>query len=180
MQEVLKALGIKGPVILLQMIGFGVLYFLLRRYLFGPVGAMLQARRQEVEAGLKAAEEARAEAARLKQDREQILAQEREEGRALVQKAVQEAQAVRERLLAEAQGERQAMLERGREMIELERRQAVVELREEVSELALRAAARAIREAMDEDAHRQAIDAFISSIEAEAPPAASGDAGRMG
>jgi len=167
MKELLDSLGIEGPVILLQIIGFGILYFLLRRFLFGPIGGMLHTRQQEVEAGLKAAEEARAEAARLTQDREQILAQAREEGRGLVRKAVQEAQATRERLLTEAQQEREAMLEKGRALIDLERRQAILELREEVSELALRAAARAIREAMDEAAHRQAIEAFISSLETQ-------------
>jgi F-type H+-transporting ATPase subunit b len=168
MQELLNTLGIKGPVILLQIVGFGVLYLLLRRFLFGPVGAMLEARRQEVEAGLKASEESRAEAGRLAQNREEILARARDEGRSLVQKAVKEAQEARERILSEAQTERQQILERGREMIDLERRQAVVNLREEVSELALRAASRAIREAMDEKAHRQAIETFISSLEAEA------------
>ena len=174
MQDLFDTLGIKGPVILLQMVGFGILYFLLRRYLFGPVRAMLKARQEEVEAGLRAAEQARAEAARLSQERESFLAQARDEGRALVQKAVQESQVVRERLLAEAQAEREQTLARGRAMIEVERRQAIAELRQEVGDLALQAAARAIGAAMDENAHRRAIDDFIAHVEIEATSAPGG------
>jgi|WetSurMetagenome_2_1015567.scaffolds.fasta_scaffold399420_1 F-type H+-transporting ATPase subunit b len=165
MQQVLEALGIKGPVILLQIIGFLVLYFLLRRFLFGPVGAMLKAREQEVANGLQAAEAARQEAERLKVDKDQIIAEARDEGRGLVQKAVKEAQTARERILAEAQQEKEALLERGRAILEVERNSAVAELRGQVSDLALRAAEKAIRQATDDAAHRQAIDAFITSLE---------------
>jgi F-type H+-transporting ATPase subunit b len=168
MQQVLEALGIQPPVILLQIIGFGVLYFLLRRFLFGPVGDMLRSREMEVAAGLKAAEDARQEAERLQVDKDQIIAQARDEGRGLVQKSVKEAQAARERILAEAQQEKEVLLERGRSILEVERNQAVAQLRGEVSDLALRAAERAIRQATDDAAHRQAIDAFITSLEKSA------------
>jgi F-type H+-transporting ATPase subunit b len=163
MQQVLEALGIKGPVILLQIIGFLVLYFLLRRFLFGPVGDMLRSREAEIAEGLRAAEAARQEAERLNVDKDQIIAQARDEGRGLVQKSVKEAQAARERILAEAQQEKEGLLERGRAIIEVERNQAVAELREQVSDLALRAAEKAIRQATDDAAHRQAIDAFMTS-----------------
>ena len=165
MQQVLEALGIKGPVILLQIVGFLVLYFLLRRFLFGPVGTMLKAREKEVAEGLQAAEAARQEAERLKLDKDKLISEARDEGRGLVQKAVKEAQNARERILAEAQQEKEELLVRGRAIIEVERNQAVVELREQVSDLALRAAEKAIRQATDDTAHRQAIDAFINSLE---------------
>jgi F-type H+-transporting ATPase subunit b len=165
MQQVLEALGIKGPVILLQMIGFVVLYLILRRFLFGPVSAMLQAREKEVAEGLQAAEAARREAERLRVEQDQIIAQAKDEGRGVVQKAVKEAQSARERILAEAQQEKEALLERGRSILEVESNQAVIALREQVGDLALRAAEQAIRQATDDAAHRQAIDTFIASLE---------------
>jgi len=118
-----------------------------------------------LQSGLQAAEAARQEAERLKVDKEQIIAQARDEGRGLVQKAVKEAQSARERILTEAQQEKEELLDRGRAIIEVERNQAVAELREQVSDLALRAAEKAIRQATDDAAHRQAIDAFITSLE---------------
>lgn len=169
MQGVLNALGINGLVLGLQIFGFVLLYLLLRRFLFGPVGAMLQSRQEEVESGLRAAEDARTEAARLRAEQDQIMAQAREEGRVMMQKIVQEVQTTRERLLAEAQAERQEIIERGRMLIETERRQTVAELRQEVSELAIEAASRAVREAMDTQAHKQVVDAFINSLETERP-----------
>jgi F-type H+-transporting ATPase subunit b len=165
MKEILDSLGIKGPVLIIQIAGFLILYLLLRRFLFGPVAGMLRARQEEVEAGLKAAEDARAEAVRLSQDKDQILAQAREEGRGVVQKAVQEAQKARARLLAEAQEERAALLARGRSMLEVERKQTVLELRQQVSDLALMAASRAISETLDEAAQRRVVDAFITGVE---------------
>jgi F-type H+-transporting ATPase subunit b len=169
MSSLLNTLGINPGAIIVQAIGFVVLYIIVRTYLFPGIRAALDARQQEIAAGLKAAEDARVEAAKLTQDREQLLAQSREEGRALVQKAVQEAQTAREHLLAEAQQERDALLARGRQVLDVERKQAVLELRTEVSDLALKAASRAVGEAMDEQAHRRAIDAFIASLETESP-----------
>ena len=175
MQEMMDLLGLDGPVLLLQIVAFVVLYIFLRKFLFGPVGQMMESRREEIQSGLSSAEEAREEREQLRREKDKIMNEAREEGRSLMQKLAQEANAARERLLAEAQAEREATLERGREMIETERRRALEELRGEVADLALRAARRAVREATDEEAQRKAVDSFISKLEAEAATQAEGN-----
>ena len=149
----------------LQVIGFLILLWLLRRYLFGPVQKMLGQREEEVASSLRAAEEARAARDQLQSEREKLLAEAREEGRQMVQAAVQEARTVGEQIQAEARAEARRLLERARGQIELEQEQALLALREEVADLAIRAASQAILVKLDESTQRKVVDDFISSLE---------------
>lgn len=152
-------------VLLLQIIGFFILLWLLRRYLFGPVQQMLKQREEEVAAGLRAAEEAQAARAGLRAEQEKLLAEAREEGRQQIQAAVREARAASDGINEEARTEARRLLERARGQIELEREQTLIALREEVADLALRAASQAILTHLDEATHRKVADDFIASLE---------------
>ena len=164
MSAVLSQLGIDPKILLLQAIGFLILFLLLRAYLFGPVGKILQAREQEIAGNLAQAAQERTKAEELRSDYEGHLAVIREEARTEMQRAVREGQAERERLIAEARTEREELLHRAATEIELEKRKALIELRQQTADLALAAATRALRTSLDEAAQRRAIDQFITEL----------------
>jgi len=162
----LEGLGIDPEILLLQAVGFIILYLLLRRFLFGPIQNILEQRRAEVESALdRSAEEVqRAEA--LRAEYEIHLARIRDEARQRMQEAVREGQEAGEAILAEARTQAEGTLDRARAQIDLETRQAMQELRHQVVDLAIEAARKAVHETLDEERHRQIVDRVIGDIEA--------------
>ena len=164
--EVLDQLGLNPRILLIQAVGFIVLYLLLRRFLFGPIQNVLEQRRMQVESSLDRAAEERQQAESLRADYEKHLAQIREEGRARIQEAVREGQEAREATLADARKQAEDILGRARAEIDLETRQAMLQLRQQVVDLAIEAARKVIRESLDEARHREVVDRAIKEIEA--------------
>ena len=166
---IFETLGIDSRVLLIQIVTFGVLFFLLRRFLFGPVAGLLAARSKEVEQRLDTAQQHEASAAGLRQELEDRLAAIADEARQKMQEAVQEARATREQLLGEAKAEAERVLVRAQEEIRNDQRRALLDLKNEVAEMAIAAAQKAVAAGLDESKHRQAINDFLMRLEAQAP-----------
>jgi F-type H+-transporting ATPase subunit b len=158
-------LSIDPAVLVLQIVGFVILFLLLRRYLFRPLLGVMEQREKDIAEGLEAGERARAELARLDEERESVLGKAREQGRELVRGLVVEGEEARERIVREAREEAGGIRQRARETVEFEREEAMIALRQEVVDLALLAASRAVLADLDEEKHRQAIDEFIGRLE---------------
>jgi len=165
--ETLRALGLDWRVLLVQIVTFGVLYWLLRRYLFGPVSALLSARSSEVEQRLASAQHTEEHSQQLRQELESRLSTIEEEARQKIQQAVQEARTARERLMQEARGDAERVLRRAEEEIQREQRRALLDLRNQVADLAIAAAEKAVAAGLDEAKHRQAIADYLVRLEAE-------------
>jgi len=160
-------LNLDPAVLFLQVVAFVVLFLLLRRFLFGPLLNAMSQREQEIAEGLDAGERAKAEMARIDEERQQMLDDAREAGREQVRKAVKEAEQVKDRIVAEARDEAQQIRQRAKESVELEREETMLQLRHDVVDLALLAARRAVLTPLDEQKHREAIDDFIATLEQE-------------
>lgn len=165
MAAAFETLGIDPKVILLQIIAFILLYVILRRFLFQPLYAVMAERSEEIAEGLEAGERNKEALARLEEERQQVLAQAREEGREQVRRAVKEADEVRDRMVADARDEAQEIRTRGHEAVAREREQAALTLRQQVVDMAILAASRAVLQRLDERAHRRAVEDFISQLE---------------
>ena len=157
--------SIDPAVLLLQIVGFVILYLLLRRFLFGPLLGVMDQREKEIEEGLERGEQAERRLGRIDEERRQVLAEAREEGREHVRQSVREGEQARERMLKDARGDVQQLHERARESLKLEREEAMLELRQQVVDLALLAARQAVLGRLDEEQHRRAIDDFIADLE---------------
>lgn len=145
-------------------INFGILFFLLKKFLFGPVMGMMEKRRQEIAANLRQAEEARQEAARLQAEYRQQLAAAQREAQEIVDRAVRAAEEARTRLVSEAQAEAARLRDRAVEAITQEKEKALAELREEVASLAIAAATRIIRRTMTEEDERRLVEEFAREM----------------
>ncbi len=165
MEEGAGLFSIDPAVLLLQIVGFVILYLVLRRFLFRPLLGVMQQREKEIAEALDAGERARVELARIDEERTRTLGEAREQGRERVRELVLEGEEARERMLREAREEAQEVRRRAKETVELEREEAMIELRRDVVELALLAASRAVLGRLDEERHRQVIDEFISGLE---------------
>ncbi|MBI4759173.1 MAG: F0F1 ATP synthase subunit B, partial [Chloroflexi bacterium] len=84
------------------------------------------------------------------------------DAQAIIAQATQAADRAREEILAQGREEARAIVAKAQEKIEYERRQAILELRGHVAELAILAASKVISRELDERAHRQLIQEFLA------------------
>lgn len=122
--------------ILISLANLLIITFVLKRFLFKRVQAVLTARQEQVSKIYGEAEESRNAAVSMKQEYEARLASAREEADGLVRTAVVTAQRKGDQILAEASGQASRLKQKAEEEIAMERRQMLTGVRKEISDLA--------------------------------------------
>lgn len=148
--------------ILFSVINILVLFFFLKKFLFGRVGAMLEKRAQMVQADLDQAKQSAAEADQLKSDYEQTLSNAKLEARQILSTAEQNARAQSSEITAQAQEQAEAILNEAQREIERERRRTLDGVQGEIADLALAAAAKLVEKQIDDETNRELVNAFLS------------------
>lgn len=108
--------------ILISLANLLIITFVLKRFLFKRVQAVLTARQEQVSKIYGEAEESRNAAVSMKQEYEARLASAREEADGLVRTAVVTAQRKGDQILAEASGQASRLKQKAEEEIAMERR----------------------------------------------------------
>jgi F-type H+-transporting ATPase subunit b len=148
--------------VLTQIVGFLIFLFLIRRFAWGPVLEMLEARRAKIAGDLADAEQRKREAAELKARLEQELRGIDQQARQRIQEAVTEGQRIASEIRADAQAQARARLDRAEAEIEGERAKAQKSLHEDMARLAVGGAERILRKKLDEGEQRRLIGEFIA------------------
>jgi F-type H+-transporting ATPase subunit b len=152
--------------LVLGLVAFGVLYFVLRKYVFPRMEDTFKARVDAIEGGIKRAEERQAEANALFEQYKQQLAEARTEGAKIRDRAHADANQIREDMLVQVREERERLLEAGQQQLDQHRATIVRELRAEIGELAVDLASRIVGESLaDEARQRGTVDRFLRDLE---------------
>ena len=153
--------------LVLGLISFGVLFFVLWKYVFPRMEQTFKARVDAIEGGIKRAEERQAEANALFEQYKQQLAEARNEAAVIRDRAHADANAIREDILRQAQEERDRVVASGQEQLNQQRATLVRELRAELGELAVDLASRIVGEALADEARRRGtVERFLGDLEA--------------
>ena len=130
-------------------------------FAFKPVSAMLAARRERIEQGLKDAEQARRDRESAEQERLAALADARREANEILARSQKVAQDTRDADIAATREELDRMRARAATEIEAEKQRAIADLRAEVADLALAAAGVVVGESMTGDRQRRLVEEFL-------------------
>jgi F-type H+-transporting ATPase subunit b len=147
------------------LISFGITFFVLRRFAFGPIQKLIDERRARIRESLEEADRARAEARRQLEEHRRLRAEARGEAEEILTEARRVADSLRERVKEEADADRQRRLEETRRQIEAETTRALEQIRAEVAELALVAAGKVTGKALDDDDDRRLIEDAIRELD---------------
>lgn len=161
--------------ILLVLVIFGILFFLIRKFVVPQFESTFAARRDAIEGGIARAEQAQAEAAAALANYQAQLADARGEAGQIREEARAEAQRIVEDLRAQAQTESTRIIARGEEQLALQRSQVVRELRGEIGTLAVELAEKIVDQTLSDDARvRATVDEFIADLQARDAAAGAG------
>jgi F-type H+-transporting ATPase subunit b len=147
------------------LICFGIAFFVLRKYAFGPIQQIIDKRRERIAEALREADRARDEARRLLEEHKSLMQEARGQAEEILSEARRVAESQRERARKETEEDRQRRLEETKRQIEAETQRALGEIRRAVADLALIAAERVTAGALDAKSHRKLIDDAIEELD---------------
>ena len=163
-EEFLLQFGIHWQVALAQAIGFLILFAVVKKFLFGPVGQIMQEREEKIVNQLANAEAQQVRAESLRKEYEEHLTRIADEAREKFEQAMKEAEATRQQTLLQTQEEVRALYQRHESQLERDREQLRRDLRGELSDLAVLAAAKALRGQMTPGIQSAVIDQVIQEL----------------
>jgi F-type H+-transporting ATPase subunit b len=147
------------------LISFGITFFVLRKYAFGPIQKTIDERRERIRQSLVEADRARDEARKLLEEHRSLIGEAKSQADEILQEARRIAEAQRERVKEETENDRQRRLEETRRQIGAETQRALGQIRIEVAELTLAATAKVIGKVLDEKDHRRLIEDAIKDLD---------------
>jgi F-type H+-transporting ATPase subunit b len=153
--------------VLVSIVQFLVLFYLLRRFLWGPVLRTLHDRAARIREGLELAEAAKAERERLKTEVERLLADARREAQAIAERMTSAAEAAAADIRAQAKVEADRIRERGGEDAKQLHDQALAQLRSELAGMVVLAASRVLGREVNPQEHRELIERSLDEAAAQ-------------
>ncbi|MEN9407378.1 MAG: F0F1-type synthase subunit b, F-type H+-transporting ATPase subunit b [Candidatus Parcubacteria bacterium] len=144
--EILHTFGIDWVLLVAQFINFGIILFVLKKFLYKPVMSMLQARREEIQKGIHDAEKAQR---LLEEASEKETAQ--NESRKMLEDTKKQADAILSKTKEETRKETERMILDAKKQIEYETKQAEKRLAGNISELAIAMLAKSLPDLVSED-----------------------------
>lgn len=147
-------------------VAFGLLCWVLMKFVLPRMEEMYQRRVDEIEGGLERAQAAQAEANRLLEQYRAQLAEARTEAAKIRDDARADAEGIRNDILAQAREEAERIIAAGREALAAERATLVRQLRSEIGALSVELASRIVGEALADEARRAGtVERFLAELE---------------
>jgi F-type H+-transporting ATPase subunit b len=154
--------------LILGAFSFAVVFFFLGKYFLPNIKKLLDERTEAIEGGLKKAELAQAEAARIKADFTAKLAESRHEAAEVRAKAQADGAALIEKLREEGQKQRESIVAAGHAQLTADRNSAVTILKADLGKLAADLADKIVGErAADAALQERIIDRFLDELDAK-------------
>lgn len=147
------------------MIMFLITLFVLKKYVFGPVGEMIDKRRQKIEDDISQAERSRDEAVQMLENYKVQLADARKEADELRDRGRREGERERASIVTAAEGQRERIMADTKQQIDAQSQAALQSVRGDVASIALAAAEKVTRKSLTDADHRRLVEEALKEIE---------------
>ena len=141
-----------------------ILYLVIKKFLFGPIQNIIESREKEVQALYDAAEQAKNDAAAMKEEYSEHLANAKDEANEILKIANKKATVRGEEIIRDAQEKAAAIVARADVQIEMERKHAFEEVKQDISDIALLAASKVVERELSAEEHERLIGEFIENV----------------
>ena len=148
-------LGVDWRILIAQTISFSIVFFVLWRFAYGPIFAMLQARREKIADALANAEKIKGDVAKTETDRQKTLADAGETANKMIAEAREAAARVRESETQKAIAAAEQIVSKAREAAAQERAQMLAQLKREVGQLVVKTTATVTGKVLNSDDQRR-------------------------
>lgn len=163
MEELIKTFHIDIKLIIAQLVNFGIVLFVLKKFAYGPVLKMMQERTEKIEKGMADAESAGKKILEIAEKEKEVLVQARKEAQEIVTKAEEIAKKNKEEIITEAKNQSEKILSDSAKKIEQEKNQMLQEVKGQIAELVIAATGKVIGEKIDSEKDRGIISKALQN-----------------
>ena len=164
MGEFEELLGVNFWTALFVLINTLVVFFVAKKFLFGPVMKMIEDRQNEIDKMYDEADTAMDEAEAMAKEFQQKLSEAHATSERIVKEAVARGQSREEEIVFKANAQATAMLNKATADIAQEKKKAINEAKDEISSLAMTIAGKVVGHSLDEKDQAQLVDRFIDEL----------------
>jgi F-type H+-transporting ATPase subunit b len=132
-------LGLNAKLFIAQLVNFGIVLFVLWKWVFTPVTKALTARTEKIEKSLQTAETTEQERAQFEEWKKEELGKTRKEASAIIAEAKSQGKALQDSMLIETQHGQEAIVEKTRAQLVAEQNKAIAEIKAEMANLVVSA-----------------------------------------
>lgn len=150
--------------ILTHIVGFLILLWLLRKFAWGPLLAVLDERRARISTEFEEIGKAKESLAQIKAEYDTKIAEIENQARLRIQEAVLEGQQMAKEIADGAQEEAHQILEKAKEKINQEIAKAKTQLRNEIATISVSAAEKIIRQELDRQKNKELVLQYIDEL----------------
>lgn len=150
--------------VIAQVLSFLLLVWILAKFAWKPLMAMMEERRKFIESSLKQAEQERQQAEQIKREYQEEMRKARQEAQDVIAKATKASEERAVEILAQAKEEADKIKKSALVDIERERDRAISEVKAQVAELSISVAEKIIRQKLDLSGQEQMIEQFIQEV----------------
>ncbi len=155
---------LKLPDLFGHLIAFVLLFFILKKYLWGSILGIIEQRQQSIEYAYKEVEDEKKNVEKLTRELQGKLSQIDEERRKQLEEAAREARKLAEEIRAEAEAQRERIISRAHAEIEREREKLIAELNNYVADLSIDLAEKLLRAKLDREEHRKLVKTLTEGL----------------
>ena len=143
---------------------FLLLIFLVKKYAWGNITSILDARAEKITNDIDEAEAARQKAEELASKREEELAGSRQEATTILETAKETAEKNKAHILSEANQEALRLKEKAQLEISQNKEEAMNSIKGDVADLTVNLAGKLLSQQLDSEGHRQLIDRYLNEL----------------
>ena len=148
-----------------QLLGFLIVFFILKKYAFGPVLGILDARRRKIEQEFASIEKQKSDAANLEKEYRSRLDRIEQEARERIQEASKISEGLARDIQERARLDAQRISERTKADIEQEVMKARLSMRNEIVEISSLITEKILREKLDAREQEKLVNQFVKELE---------------
>ena len=143
---------------------FLLLFFLVKKFAWGNITSILDARAEKITNDIDEAEAARKKAEELAAKREEELAGSRQEATTILETAKETAEKNKAHILSEANQEALRLKEKAQLEISQNKEEAMNSIKGDVADLTVNLAGKLLSQQLDSEGHRQLIDRYLNEL----------------
>ena len=159
-----ELLGVNPWTALFTLLNTLTIYFVAKKFLFGPVMKIIADRQQEIDDLYADAGSAKTEAEAMRSEYQDRLADAQATSERIIREAVARGQAREEAIVRQAQSEASAIMDKASADIQLEKKKALNEAKNEISDIALAIAGKVVGRELNAADQQSLVDSFIDSL----------------
>ncbi len=164
MAELFEKLGIDWKLLVANTATFFIVLWVLRKFAFKPLMAVMDKRQKTIGEGLDAAKRSQEELKEIQDEKQRVMEQAKTEALGILQATQADAAKLRQQLIDQAQADATALTVKTQADLERQKQQMLTEAKGELADLVVAATAKVVGEQLDAKLSKKLADQAIAEV----------------